>query len=395
MASISKQNKPGSWKITICGGYDPSGKKIRLQRTVNVDPNKTELAQRREVEKKAAAMETDYERKLLTTANKISIKDLAEEYLQDHIVRRGLAPRTVESYKDLIDGKIIPALGKLHVQDLTAKHINAFYRQLEKKDDNGKSLSGTYRLKFHQQLHEMLKYAVRTGYISVNPADMVEAPRRDTKETAFYELDDCRRLLNALDNLENIQWRLFFTMSIFTAVRPGELIGLNWSDINGNILTVNAGFVQLRGKKSVRTDRPKTKKSVRMIDLPPEVTTLLAKHKKEQAAYRLRFGNNWPEPDAVFTNDLGERLNKYLPSQHWNRFMKKNNLRHIPLYGLRHTAATLMIAEGLNVRDVAARLGHAQTSTTLNIYTHAFMDANSRATQAISNALAKAKKASF
>ena len=71
------------------------------------------------------------------------------------------------------------------------------------------------------------------------------------------------------------------------------------------------------------------------------------------------------------------------------------HLRHIPLYGLRHTAATLMISEGLNVRDVAARLGHAQTTTTLNIYTHAFMDANSRATQAISNALAKAKKAAF
>ncbi len=221
---------------------------------------------------------------------------------------------------------------------------------------------------------------------------MVEPPRRDTKEAEFFELEECGKLLAALDNLDDIQWRCFFTMSIYTGMRPGELIGLNWSDIKGSILTVKAGFVQLHGQKSVRTDRPKTKKSVRMIDLPKEVLNLLAKHKKEQAKYRLQFGKNWPEPDAVFTNDLGERLNKYIPSQHWNRFVKKNGLRKIPLYGLRHSAASLMIAEKISARDVAARLGHAQTSTTLNIYAHAFQDANSRATKAISSALQKARK---
>lgn len=391
MASLENRGG-GSWRITISNGYDPSGKKNRLQRTVNVDPNKTELAQRREVEKLAASLETDFRRGLITNAKKITIKELAKEYLDDHIIRRGLAPRTVESYKELIDGKIVPSLGKLHVQDLTVKHINSFYRTLEKKDAKGKNLSGTYRLKFHQQLHEMLKYAVRCGYISINPADRVEPPRRDTKEAAFYELSDCSKLLAALKKIDDTQWRLFFTMSLYTGMRPGELIGLNWSDISENILTVNAGSVQLHGQKTIRTDRPKTKKSVRMIDLPKEVTDLLGKHKKEQAAYRLQFGKNWPEPDAVFTDDLGERLGKYAPSKHWNRFVKKNGLRALPLYGLRHTAATLMIAENISARDVAARLGHAQTSTTLNIYAHSFMDANSRATQAITIALAKAQK---
>ncbi len=393
MASIEKRAKPGSWRVVICNGYDPSGKKNRLQRTVNVDPGKTELAQRREIEKIAAALETDFNRQLITGAKKITIKELSDEYIKEHIVRRGLAPRTVESYKDLIDGKIIPYIGKANVQDLTPRIINDFYRKLEKeKNKSGKPLSGTYRLKFHQQLHEMMKYAVRTGYIATNPVDKVEPPRRDTKEAEFYELDDCGRLLIALDNFNDTQWRLLFTMSIFTGMRPGELIGLNWSDIEGSILTVRAGFVQLHGEKSKRTDRPKTKKSVRMIDLPAEVTVLLSRHKKEQAEYRLRFGEKWPEPDAVFTNDLGERLSKYDPAKHWNRFVKKNDLRKLPLYGLRHTAATLMIAQRINARDVAARLGHAQTSTTLNIYAHSFQDANSKATKAISTALAKARK---
>jgi len=394
MASIESRGG-GSWRITISNGYGPDGKKNRLQRTVHVDPNKTENSQRQEVKKLAAALEADFNRKLITAANRITVENLSIEYLTNYVKRRGLAPRTVQSYKDLIDCKIIPYLGKIAVQDLTPKHINEFLVRLEKERHHGdKPLSGTYKLKFLQQLHEMLKYAVRTGYISVNPADLVEAPRRDTREAQFYELEDCVKLLNALDQFDDTQWNLFFTMSLFTAMRPGELIGLNWSDIEDHILTVRAGSVQLHGQKTVRTDRPKTKKSVRMIDLPAEVLTLLNKHKAEQAAYRLKFGKNWPEPDAVFTNDLGERLHNQVPAQHWNRFIKKYGLKHIPLYGLRHTAATLMIAQNLNVRDVAARMGHAQTSTTLNIYAHSFLDANSRATEAITQALSEARKAS-
>ena len=115
----------------------------------------------------------------------------------------------------------------------------------------------------------MLRYAVKMGYISINPCDAVEPPRKDTKETAFYELDDCTRLLEALDSLPDTQWRLFFYMSIYTGMRPGELIGLNWSDISENRLTVRAGSVHVPGQGTVRTDRPKTQKSIRMIDLPP------------------------------------------------------------------------------------------------------------------------------
>ena len=175
-------------------------------------------------------------------------------------------------------------------------------------------------------------------------------------------------------------------------MRPAELIGLNWSDINGNVLTVRASATYIQGKGTIRTDRPKTAKSVRMIDLPPAVMKLLQLHRREQAEYRLSFGGDWPEPDAVFTGSTGCRLNISSPTQKFQKIVKAYNLRPITLYGLRHTAATIMIAQGLNARDVAARLGHAQTSTTMNIYAHAFMDANTRATDAIASALENARK---
>ena len=394
MASLENRGN-GSWRVTISNGYNPDGSKRRLQRTIKVDPTKTENAQRREVEKQAAALETDYRRHLITDGKRITIAALADEFLSYHGKR--LAQATYYHYEHMLKGRILPEFGKTAVQDLSPRDIKRFYQKLEKtpaltKRSKTGSLSGNTILHYHRCLHSMLTYAVRSGYISINPADAVEPPRNDRKETAFYELADCRKLLEALDALPDTQWRLFFYMAIYTGMRPGELIGLNWQDIAGNVLTVRAGAVYVNGTGTIRTDRPKTQKSIRMIDLPPAIMTILQQHRKEQAEYRLGFGADWPEPDAVFTGATGRRLNISSPTQKFQKIVREYGLRPITLYGLRHTAATIMIAQGLNARDVAARLGHAQTSTTLNIYAHAFMDANTRATEAIASALDQARR---
>lgn len=396
MANLENRGN-GSWRITISNGYNPDGSKRRLKRTIKVDPTKTVIAQRREAERQAAALETDFRRHLIAEGKFVSMTALANEFLSDHAKRRGLAAATTAHYEFLLNGRILPEFGKKNVQDISPRDISKFYSKLEKtpaltKRSKTGGLSGNTILHYHRCLHAMLTYAVRVGYISINPADAVDPPRKDTKETAFYELEDCGKLLEALDALPDTQWRLYFYMSIYTGMRPAELIGLNWSDIVGNVLTVRAGAAYVKGQGTIRTDRPKTQKSVRMIDLPPTVMKLLEKHRREQAEYRLGFGAEWPEPEAVFTGATGHRLNISSPTQKFQKIVKAYNLRPITLYGLRHTAATIMIAQGLNAREVAARLGHAQTSTTLNIYAHAFMDANTRATEAISSALDAARK---
>ena len=134
-----------------------------------------------------------------------------------------------------------------------------------------------------------------------------------------------------LDGLEDVQWKCFFYLSLYTGARPGELIALNWQDIDleKSTIHIRASAEYVKGEGTVRTDRPKTKSSVRDILLPSDVMQIVS----------------------------------------------------------------LMIAEGLPIRDVAARLGHSQTSTTLDIYAHALIDSNSRATDAISRALEEARKA--
>ena len=397
MASAIPKGK-GSWLLTVSLGYDAQGKKKRIQRVVKLDPTKTMNAQRREAEKLAAELETDSARQVITDAKRVTVNDLAQDFLDNHCKVKGLSSTTIEGYRWLLNARILPCIGKMPVRDVTPHDITDLYVTLSEtaaKTNRSKTgkLSGTTQLHYHRLLHILFGYAVRCRYITLNPVDAVDPPRKDTQETQFYELEDCAKLLNALDSLEDEQWRLFFYMSIYTGMRPGEIIGLDWEDINfkTSTLTVRAGCAYIKGVGTIRTDRQKTQKSIRVIDLPKNILQMLAYHHQVQAEYMADFGGDWPEPDAVFTGALGKRLDKSSPTQKFQKIVKANNLRPITLYGLRHTAATIMIAEGLSARDVAARLGHAQTSTTLNIYAHAFADANSRATVAISDALARAR----
>ena len=111
MANLENRGN-GSWRVTISNGYNPDGSKRRLQRTIKVDPTKTINAKRKEAEKQAAAIETDYRRHLITDAKKITMKELAEEFMKDHVQRRGLAASTAKQYEDIIKGRIIPAFEK-------------------------------------------------------------------------------------------------------------------------------------------------------------------------------------------------------------------------------------------------------------------------------------------
>ena len=321
------------------------------------------------------------------------MSEVAQEYLNN----KQITETTKDGYRYLLKSRILPALGTLYVQDITPHDIQCFYNSLAKTNASSRSktgkLSGTSQLHYHRCLHAILAYAVRSCIITVNPADAVEPPKKDTPETSFYEMEDCAKLLDVLDKLPDLQWQLFFYLSLYTACRPGELIALNWSDIVDNSIYIRAGSAYVKGAHgAIRTDKPKTQKSIRKISLPPEVIKLLQKHKSEQAAYRLKFGADWPEPDAVFTGDLGYRFNVSTPTQKFQKIIKQYNLRPITLYGLRHTAASIMIREGIQARDAAALLGHAQTSTTLNIYAHAFQDANTKATAAIADALSNARQ---
>ena len=374
MATVELRNlATGTWRGIICDGYNPDGTQKRVRRTIKVNPNSNEASQRKQAQRQADALETDYRRHLITEANKIRLSEVAEEYLEHH----QMAESTKAWYRGLLNGRILPAMGKLYVQDITPRHIRDFYKKLStdeafsSRSKTGK-LSGTYRLHYHRALAAVMQFAVKSGYITVSPMAAIDPPRKDTQEAEFLEEKDIAELLTVLDSLDEPLWRAFFTLGLYSSARPGELIGLNWNDLEGNTLHIRAGSVYIKGKGTVRTAQPKNKSSIRSVVLPPVVITVLNSWKADQSAKRLKVGNCWPEPEAMFTGEEGHRLNINTPTQKWRKIQKQYGLKDVNLYSLRHTGASLLIAAGCDVKEVSDRLGHSRASTTLDTYTHLF-----------------------
>ena len=392
MASLTNRGN-GSWRITISNGYDAQGRKQFLKRTIHVDPNKTELAQRREAEKEAAKIEADYRRHLLTDSKKIKLSDVCDEYLENH----PMGESTRNWYRGCFK-RIIPALGNIAVQDLSPRDIRAFYKKLAEdaaltaRSKTGK-LSGTYRLHHHRALSAVLGFAVKSGYISVNPMQAIDPPRADTPEAEFLEAPEIADLMEVLETYPDPMWRAFFLLEIYMSCRPGEVIGLNWGDLEGNILHIRAGANRIKGVGTIRTDRPKNRSSIRSLVLPPEVMEPLKKWHTEQLKARLLIGSYWPEEskDAMFTGPEGNRLDVSSPTQKWRKIQKQHNLKDVPLYSFRHTGASLLIANGVDVKEVSGRLGHSRASTTLDKYTHLFEKAAQHSTDIMTDAISRAR----
>lgn len=410
MATVEpRRNKQGeitSWRITISDGYRPDKSQKRIYRTFHANPNSTESAQKKQAEKYAARLETECADKRLNDAKKLSFQKVYEEYceyLDDLVFRGDMARQTADSYKKLFNSRLLKEFGGMAIREIETADIDRFLRKLAKgrkprgkkngqaktdKNEQPKKLSGTYCLKYFQQLNELFTFAKREKYITVNPCDDVVKPKRDTKEAQYYELNECAKIMELLPMCSDPKWKAYFSLAFYCGCRPGELIGLNWNDYNGKEIFVQAGSYQGKGEKCKRTEKPKTKRSIRRISLTPEAIVALEVWKSRQAALRLKCGKCWQNPDAVFTNDDGERIRPQAPTKAWKAFTTKNRLRHLPLYDLRHTNCSLLIASReLSVEEVSARMGHEQTSTTLNIYSHAFANYNERATQALTNVL--------
>lgn len=223
MSSLENRGN-GSWRLTISDGYAPDGKKIRFQRTIHVDPMHTPAVQRREAEKQAALLEADFRRKLLLTGNRAPLRQVFAEFVEEK-QRAGLKASSIRFYTNLFESRILPMLGDMAVQDIDRRTVSRFYAALAKaparsnRSETGR-LSGTVQHQYHTALSAVMGYAVRAGYIAVNPCSQVEPPRKDTPETKWLNPSDAARLLNVLDGLEDVQWKCFFYLSLYTGRAP-------------------------------------------------------------------------------------------------------------------------------------------------------------------------------
>lgn len=193
------------------------------------------------------------------------------------------------------------------------------------------------------------------------------------------------------------QLRVLFNLAVYAGLRKGEILALKWEDIDfqADTVSISKAVSVVNGEQT--TKAPKTKNSHRTVSIPHFLTVRLHDLRKDQLRYRLSLGDYWKGEDWIFTQENGKQMSYSTPysafqdtiARYNSGKAPKDQLPTIPFHGLRHTSATLLIASKQDVRTVSSRLGHAQASTTMNIYAHALQETDRKAANALENMLVK------
>lgn len=237
-------------------------------------------------------------------------------------------------------------------------------------------------------ISSVMSYAVRMGMVAVNPCERVTLPAMGKREKECYTLEEAQHFLDTLQGAP-LKYQAFFALAIYGGFRRGEILGLEWADIDFNDRVVHINRTsQYTKSRGVFTDTTKTAGSIRFLKLPACVFDVLKKHRADQAQERLLMGDQWQEGTRLFVSSYGEPMHPNTP-YHWlSRFCEETGQRFLGVHMFRHLNATLLINGGVDAKTVSVSLGHTQVSTTLNIYAHTFAEAQARAGETVADALA-------
>lgn len=451
MATIEKRGN--SYRITVSAGYSTDGKQIKKRMTWKPEKGMTARQIKKELDKQAVLFERQVETGQFLDGS-VTLAEFIEKWFTDY-AEGHLKEKSLTGYKDLLP-RILQAIGHIKLCKLQPHHLMEFYGNLSeagvrrdikyKPPENFKelikaaamtqkalsersgvslttikscidghnvtketadklsaalsldgafepqnadgTLSGSTVAKYHRLLSSILTAAVRWQVIPSNPCQRVEPPKQESAEVEVLDENGVSQLIECL-NSEPLKYRTAIMFILYTGMRRGELMGLAWDDID-----LDRGIISVRKallytpNKGVYEDTPKTKKSDRVINIPDDMTRLLSAYAAEQAAVKLKMGDLWHESGKVFTSDTGEVMHPDSFSSWFKRFVR----RDIHIHTLRHVSATLLILGGTDIATVSGRLGHANRTTTLNIYTHAVQQADAMAAEKLQDMLTPSRR---
>lgn len=300
---------------------------------------------------------------------------------------------TRTSYQGNFNRHIIPALGSMKLPEVTPTQINSLLLSLQ-----ASGMKTSTAIKIYTILSSLFKKAYMEDAIERNPMDKVHRPkpRKDelveAESTKSYTEKDMAFILSVLSQ-EPLKWRCFVELLIDSGCRRAEALGLCWDavDLDHGIITIKR-TLNYTPTKGVYLDTTKTKKP-RMVDISPDVVSLLRKYKASQIATQptVITMRGKDEPDFVFRQDgSDEPMHPTSPTHYFRMFGKKYGIEDFHPHKLRHTNASISITNGADIASVSERLGHADKSTTLKMYTHADEASKMRAGNVFRNAIGKA-----
>jgi len=376
------QKRKDSYLITVSCGYDISGKQIRRTMTYKPEKDMTAKQIEKEVQRQSVLFEEQCNNGTVHTDGRMKLAEFVPIYLET--AQTQLSPIVYEKYKRLLSICIVPMLGHIKLKDIKPIHIQRFINALEERDTHfdgkkGKLSAATVR-RYYTIVQSVLHSAFKLGLIGINPADSdrITLPKIEEETTEIFTEQELSTLLECLKT-EPLQFKLLIHLALNTGCRRGELVGLKWSDIDykTGILTVSRSNYKLTGDTKIKSKSTKTGKS-RKIMLPPYCITMLKQYRAQCNKTQLLLGDKWRGENWIFIQSDGKPMYPSTPTQSFSKFLKRHNLKHKKFHALRHTSATLLLSNGTNIKNVAARLGHAQIKTT-NRYVHAVEQAEREA----------------
>ena len=287
-----------------------------------------------------------------------------------------VAETTYDGYHTYIDRHLIPYFKdlNLNIQDITAGHIFDYVNYLSndggRKDNKIGGQSNTSIRKIISILRKVFDYAVLYGDIKINPAAQVPMPKRGNKKDerqVFLTAEDAQKMLDAFKS-EEIGPIVYVTL--YYGLRKSEALGLRWQavDFDANTITINHTVVG--GSHIIAKDSTKSYCSRRTYQLLPDVKDLLLKLREQQKDYRQRLGSSYHENDYIFKNPNGVPYRPDSLTRSFKRALARHGLPQMRYHDLRHSTASILVDKGWDINDIKEWLGHANISTTANIYAH-------------------------
>lgn len=404
MAKIEKrENKKGTvYRIRV---FDKRLRGGETSKTYKPEKEMTVRQAEKEANRQAVLFEETVKQLLDEQYDyRVKFKDIANEWLQRAEIKHTIKISTIERMK-ILKNRTYEAIGEKYINDINDADIQVFIDGLSRKGvnkRNGKGLSPKTQKHYLTFISDVMKYAVKMKKADKSMLDVcknievseLSESEQEQKDKKVYSKDEVTLILNAIYEQANLQYRVMFSILAFYGLRRGELMGLEYKDINfsSGLVTIRRTSNYRNSNTGVYVSTPKNKSSYRFVYFSADVLELIKQLKREQQEQELNCGDLWNNSDRLFIQWNGEPMNPNTPYTFLERLCKREKIHFKGLHAFRHAYATISITSGEPINVVASTMGHSNNRTTLVTYTHEVQEATAKGMFTVENILKNTEK---
>ncbi|MCP8970467.1 site-specific integrase [Ectobacillus ponti] len=369
MGSVKKDGS--TWYFVAELGTDPlTGKRKRKKQRG--------FKTKRDAEKALALVEAEVLKGTYFEPSSLLYQDHLREWFK--VKKNSINIQTAEAYEGYIQRRVLPVLGHIPLAQLSPMLLQGYVSDLTEEGLASETVKKLYNI-----ISNSLEHAVNMELLPSNPAKKIQLPKSKKKEMAVWDVEEIQAFLKVAREDRSY---IAFHLAITTGMRRGEILGLRWKDVD---LEKGMLYVRQTLSKDGKTflTGAKTDSSVRSIKLSQETIAALKKHKARVASERLKGGAEYSNYDLVVCTAKGTPMNPENLKRTFIRLTKQADVSTIRFHDLRHTHATMLLAQGVHAKVISERLGHSNIKTTLDIYSHVLPSMQEEAANQIDALLAK------